>query len=164
LGQRALSSGYTRSARQLARQLTNFSIQRSTKALIDEAVVGKSTSDVDELVKDVCTFVRNIAGYTFPVRLRALDRIQREVFPRRGRRPGDYSAYVARVEGLFLETPLVALDEYGIPPELAAKIRGHLRPDGDLDRVLARLARLDAEQLNVTPFERELIVYAQDGL
>ena len=164
LGQRALASGYTRSARQLARQLMNFSMLESTKALIDEAAAGKSTSDVDELVKDVCTFVRNIAGYTFPVRLRALDRIQQEVFSRTGRPPGDYSGYVARVEGLFLEPPLVALDEYGIPPELATKIRGHLRPDGDLDRVLARLGRLDAEQLNVTPFEREMIVYAQDGL
>jgi late competence protein required for DNA uptake (superfamily II DNA/RNA helicase) len=164
LGQRALSSGYTRSPRQLARQLMNFSIQGSTKALIDEAAAGKAAADVDELVKDVCTFVRNIAGYTFPVRLRALDRIQQEVFPSTGRAPGDYSSYVARVEGLFLEPPLVALDEYGIPPELAVKIRGQLRPDGDLDRVLGRLARLDAGQLDVTPFERELIVYAQQGL
>jgi hypothetical protein len=49
-----------------------------------------------QLVTDVCGFVRNIAGYAFPVRLRALDRIQREVFTSLGWPPGDYASYVAR--------------------------------------------------------------------
>jgi hypothetical protein len=163
LGKRALSSGYSTSFSQLARQINNFSIRASTKALIDEAVAQNPSADIDRLVTDVCGFVRNIAGYAFPVRLRALDRIQREVFAGVGRRPGAYASYVARVEGLFLDMPLVALDEYGLPPELAQKLRGQLRPDGDLDRVLGRLLKL-VPGPELTPFERELVRYAQEGL
>jgi hypothetical protein len=159
-----LSSAYTKTPKQLTRQLMNFSFKASTKALIDEAVAQEPQADIDKLVKDVCAFVRNIAGYTFPVRLRALDRIQREVFSSLGREPGDFSSYIARVEGLFLEIPLVALDEYGVPPELAAKLRGVLRPDGDLDAVLGRLRMIDADQQSLTPFEAELVRYAQRGL
>jgi hypothetical protein len=164
LGKGALSSGYSTSFSQLSRQLMNFSMQASAKALIDEAVAQKPTSDIDQLVTDVCGFVRNIAGYAFPVRLRALDRIQREVFTSMGWPPGDYSSYVARVEGLFLETPLVALDEYGVPPELAEKLRRFLKPDGDLDGVLNRLAQLQPAPGHLTPFEVELVRYAQTGL
>jgi hypothetical protein len=164
LGAGALSTAYTRSFSQLARQINNFSIQASTKTLIDEAVGQKQpTDDIDKLVTDVCRFVRNIAGYTFPVRLRALDRIQREVFTSLGLPPGDYASYVTRVEGLFLEMPLVALDEYGLPPELATKLRAQLRPDGDLDGVLERLATLKPPT-TLTPFELELTRYAQAGL
>lgn len=159
-----LMSSYTRTYKQLTRQLMNFSIQGSAKALIDEAVAKQPNAGIDSLVKDVCYFVRNIAGYAFPVRLRALGRIQEEVFTKVGRQPGNYASYVARVEGLFLDVPLVALDEYGVPPELAQKLRAELRPAGDLDAVLKRLARLDTEKLSVTPFEAELVRYAQAGL
>ncbi|HEX5308684.1 MAG TPA: DEAD/DEAH box helicase [Solirubrobacteraceae bacterium] len=156
-----LMSSYTRTYKQLTRQLMNFSIQGSAKALIDEAVAKQPNADIDSLVKDVCYFVRNIAGYVFPVRLRALDRIQEEVFTKIGRQPGNYASYVARVEGLFLDVPLVALDEYGVPPELAQKLRAELRRAGDLDAVLKRL---DPKNLSVTPFEAELLRYAQAGL
>jgi hypothetical protein len=93
-----------------------------------------------------------------------LDRIQVEVFATMGFRPGNYASYVARVEGLFLAPPLVALDEYGVPPELAQKLHAQLRPEDDLDAVLKRLAKLDAEKLPLTAFEAELLRYAQSGL
>lgn len=159
-----LSSSYTKTPKQLTRQLMNFSFKGTTKALIDEAVTQEPTADVDKLVKDVCLFVRNIVAFTFPVRLRALDRIQREVFTSLGRQPGNFAGYIARVEGLFLEQPLVALDEYGVPPELATKLRSALRPDGDLDAVLGRLRDIDASQPSLTSFESELVLYAQRGL
>jgi hypothetical protein len=159
-----LTSSYTRTYKQLTLRLMNFSMKGSAKTLIDEAVAERPNADIDSLVKDVCYFVRNIAGYAFPVRLRALDRIQEEVFTKTGHRPGNYASYVARVEGLFLDAPLVALDEYGVPPELAQKLRAELRPAGDLDAVLRRLAQLDPESLSVTPFEAELVRYAQAGL
>jgi hypothetical protein len=167
LGRNGLASAYTTSPVQLTRQLMNFSIKASTKALIEEAVGKNQVEDVhalDKLIKDVCQFVRSIAGYSFPVRLRALDRIQTEVFGRLGYARGDYSAYAARVEGLFLESPLVALDEYGVPPELAEKLRYRLMPDGDLDGVLSRLKELDAAELGLNDFEAELVAYAQRGL
>jgi hypothetical protein len=159
-----LMSSYTRTYKQLTLRLMNFSIKGSAKTLIDEAVAERPDASIDSLVKDVCYFVRNIAGYAFPVRLRALDRIQEEIFTKTGHRPGNYASYVARVEGLFLDAPLVALDEYGVPPELAQKLRAVLRPAGDLDAVLKRLAHLDPDKLSVTPFEAELVRYAQTGL
>lgn len=167
LGRGGLASAYTTSAVQLTRQLMNFSVKGSTKALIDETVAKNQVQDVhelDKLIKDICQFVRSIAGYSFPVRLRALDRIQGEVFGRLGYEPGDYSAYAARVEGLFLDSPLVALDEYGIPPELAEKLRNQLRPDGDLDDVLSRLKTINTDGLGLSAFEAELVSYAQKGL
>lgn len=167
LGRTGLVSAYTRTPLQLARQLTNFSVKGSAKALIEETVLKDKVSDVhalDKLIKDICQFVRSIAGYSFPVRLRALERIQAEVFGRLGLDSGEYSAYAGRVEGLFLESPLVALDEYGVPPELAEKLGAYLQPDGDLDGVLSRLKELSAPDLGVTAFEEELIRYAQEGL
>jgi DEAD/DEAH box helicase len=167
LGRNGLFSAYTRTPLQLARQLMNVSVQGSTKALIDEIVSKEGVQDVnalDKLIKDVCQFVRSIAGYSFPVRLRALERIQADVFGRLGLQAGDYSVYAGRVEGLFLDSPLVALDEYGVPPELAQKLEEYLRPDGDLDAVLGRLKEIDAGNLGLTGFEEELVLYAQEGV
>lgn len=163
-GRANIASAFTRTHRQLAYQLRNFGMKASPRALIAEAVAEAPSPDIDVLVKDVCGFVRNIAGFAFPVRLRALERIQREVFMRAGLRPGDYSQYISRVESLFLDTPLVALDEYGVPPELALKLRSQLRPDGDLDAVLARLSLIDPTRLTLTEFEQEMLAYAQAGL
>jgi hypothetical protein len=78
--------------------------------------------------------------------------------------PGDYLPYISRVEGLFLESPLLALDEYGLPPELAQKLARRLQPDGNLDAVLMRLGGLDADALDLTPFEAEMVRFAQSGI
>jgi hypothetical protein len=167
LGSKGLASSYTKTQSQLTRQLMNFSIKKSTKALIDEAVAkepGIGVDALDTLIKEICKFVRTIAGYSFPVRLRALNRIQADVFGRVGLEPGDYSAYAGQVEGLFLESPLVALDEYGVPPELAFKLKAWLQPEGDLDAVLTRLKGIDESDLGLTSFEAELVRYAQEGL
>jgi len=159
-----LSSSYVRSWNQLARHLSNFSQKGSARELILEATTDADPRQVDSKVMDVCYFIRNIAGYSFPLRLRALDRIQREIFESQGRAPGDYSVYAGRVEGLFLESPLVALDEYGVPPELASKLRNLLEPDGDLDGVLARLKGVPVDELELSDFEKEMVLYAQAGL
>lgn len=167
LGPTGLSTSYTKTHPQLANRLMNFSIRKSTKALIDEAVSKNQNLDddaLDTMIKEICRFVRSIAGYSFPVRLRALDRIQKDVFGRLGLAPADYSVYAGQVEGLFLESPLVALDEYGVPPELAYKLKPWLQPDGDLDGVLDRLKGIDESGLGLTSFEAELVRYAQEGL
>ncbi len=65
--------------------------------------------------------------------------------------------------GLFLDMPLVTLDEYGLPPEFAAKLRTQLRPDSDLDGVLA-LQALTFLLGALSSFEAEVLAYAQAGL
>ncbi len=163
-GKRPLSGDYVRTSSQLTRQLMNFSMTGTTKALIDEAITTQKGEDLDKTIAGVCAFVRNVASFTFPIRMRALDRIQRDVLTRSGLRCGDYRAYIARVEGLFLDSPLLALDEYGVPPELATKLKSHLAPDGDLDGVLSRLSKLRPDSLGLSEFEREMLTYAQSGL
>jgi hypothetical protein len=161
---RQLRSGYVKSPRQLAFRLRRLSAVGSARALIEAEPEAADPEKVDELVQGVSEFLRRIAGYQFPMRLRALERIQEVVFPRHGLRPGNYGAYAVRVENLFLPNPLIALDEYGIPPELARKLRHDLQADGDLDLVLERLAAIDPGRDDLSEFEVELLTEAQASL
>jgi len=161
---RQLRSGYVKSARQLAFRLRRLAAVGSARALIDAEPESADSGKVDDLVQGVSEFLRRIAGYQFPMRLRALERIQEVVFPRFGLRPGSYGAYALRVENLFLPNPLIALDEYGIPPELARKLRHDLQADGDLDLVLERLAAIDPGRGDLSEFEVELLTEAQASL
>jgi hypothetical protein len=165
LGSRDLSGDYVRSWDQLARQLSTFARSGSPRALVVEATAGMQPGDaLDKKIAGVCAFVRSVASYAFPVRLRALNRIQREVFAAVGLQPGEYTPYISRVESLFMQVPLLVLDEYGVPPELASKLAHRLQPDGDLDAVLARLGGMNADALGLTSFETEMVRYAQSGL
>ena len=97
------------------------------------------------------------ANIGFPRLLRAVDHIQRYVFASAGLTPGDYEAYASQVESLFHEPTLIALDEYGIPFQLALKIAPELQPLDDLDQVLIRLKGLLLDDLGLLPFEREVL-------
>jgi hypothetical protein len=55
--------------------------------------------------------------------LRALDRIQKDVFGRVGYDAGEFEYFARSVENYFLEPEIVALDEYGVPIEIARKLR-----------------------------------------
>jgi hypothetical protein len=54
------------------------------------------------------------------------------------------------------------LDEYGVPPQLAA--RALPERAADLDDRLEQLRRLKPEAMNMSPFERELLESAQARL
>jgi len=121
-------------------------------------------TDPDKAVEDTLHFLRTWASFHFPKLLQALDRIQRDVLGRLGLPTGNYEAYATRVENFFLPAEIVALDEYGLPVELARKLRSRLESDGDLDAALAKLKRLDPRALDLSSFERELVRHAQAGL
>jgi hypothetical protein len=89
----------------------------------------------------------------------ALSRIQAAVFGRAGIRPGDYSAYAAQVESLFTNPVAATLDEYGIPLELAEKLRRVIGTTTDLDLALANIKKCKVGLLvpELHPFERELV-------
>lgn len=157
----SLRSGYVRSASQLAFRLDRLSRAEGARGLIEQSV---QDALADEAVRDVSNFLRNVAGHTFPMRLRALERIQEVIFERADLRPGRYGPYAVQVENLFLPNPLIALDEYGVPPELARKLIDDLRPEGNLDAVLARLAAYDLDLGDLSEFERELLLDAQRSL
>jgi hypothetical protein len=120
---------------------------------------------LDQVLLNVLQFQRNGLAFEVPKWLKTVDRLQRELLPRRGLRPGDYSGYLTRIENLFLPHPLGFLDEYGLPPQLAQKLDHALRREGDeLDDVLGRLVHLDVEALELAPFERRLLKEARTDL
>jgi hypothetical protein len=147
---------------QLGVQLIALYDQPSTSHLIRTAF--NYHKDADKAVEQVLDFLRLWATFHFPQLLRALDRIQRDVFRRVHREPGDYSVYASKVENLFTDPALIALDEYGIPLEVARKLAAYLRPFDNLDEALAKLERLDLGRTTLSKFERIVVKDAQDSL
>lgn len=82
----------------------------SARLLINKAY--QHHQDADAAVQQVLDFLKLWANFHFPQFLRALDRIQRDVFRRVNMRAGNYEVYAARVENLFTDAALVALEEY----------------------------------------------------
>ncbi|HLG16394.1 MAG TPA: hypothetical protein VJH03_18085 [Blastocatellia bacterium] len=91
----------------------------------------------------------------------AVSRIQRAVFEPRGLRFGDFSSFASRVECRFTNPVVAALDEYGVPLQLGAKIARALGETEDLDVALANLKELRIDELPLDEFERELLTDAK---
>jgi DEAD/DEAH box helicase/Helicase conserved C-terminal domain len=157
-----LGAGTAVSANQLGVKLIQLHDAPTTKKLIQQAF--EYTKEADAAVQQVLDFLKLWAGYHFPQLLRALDRIQKDVFRRAGLSAGDYSVYAARIENRFLDPSLIALEEYGIPLEVAVKLRRYLSPYENLDGVLKNLRRLAIERINLSKFERAVVEDAQRTL
>jgi hypothetical protein len=157
-----LGAGSAVSSKQLGFKLIELHEAPTTKALIREAFA--YFKDADQSVQQVLDFLRLWANFHFPQFLRALDRIQRDVFQRAGLPSGDYGVYAAKVENRFIDPSLVALEEYGIPIEVAQKLYRYLRPYEDLDGALEKLRGLPIEKTRLLGFERAVVEDAQKTL
>lgn len=135
--------GQAASGKQLAFRLHRYRGARSVRKLIlQELSQQRENPDADDAVESVLEFIRYWATFNFPRYLMALDRIQRDVLERAGRRAGNYSVFAAMLENQFLPAGVAALDEYGLPIQVAEKIADRLgRPDS-LDLALERLRRM----------------------
>lgn len=157
--------GGVSSGQQLAFKVDRFRKATTVKNLILRELASQESPDADAAVEDVLDFVRTWAGFHFPRYLMALDRIQREVFMPWIGAAGDYSAYASRVENMFTSTGLVALDEFGIPLQVAEKISDRLGDHSSVDGVLAGLRALSIDTVSgLSAFERELVLDAQRSL
>jgi hypothetical protein len=116
-------------------------------------------SDPNDAVEGMLDFMRYWPGHHFPRLLAALQRIEEEVFPIHGHRPGNYAFYNSRVEQLFLPRFAAALEEYGLPSQVAMKVPGLLRDADSLDVVLERL-RQTPNVASLTHFEQQLLAEA----
>lgn len=153
------------SAKQLTFRIDRLRKARSVKKLILSELAQQESPDADAAVEDVLDFVRTWASFHFPRYLMALDRIQREIFMPWIGSSGDYSAYAANVENLFSSSGLVALDEYGIPLQVAEKISGNLGEHSTVDGAIAGLRNIRMKDLEkLSAFEKELVVNAQQSL
>jgi hypothetical protein len=118
----------------------------------------------DEAVERVLQFERTWAGFEFPRYLMALSRIQEHVLKSLGYSFGDFGHFASAVECLFRNPVVAALDEYGIPTQLAERIQGTLGSEDDLDLALLNLKKADLTKVKLDPFERELLADAQKAL
>lgn len=118
----------------------------------------------DDAVEAAMDFQRTWASFKVPRILGAVDLIQRDVFEKLGLFPGDYSAYISRVESLFMPKEIVALDEYGLPVELGRKIQQKLVLEKGLDAAIESVRALDPLQFAISDFERKMIKDCQQCL
>ncbi|MFG1910998.1 DEAD/DEAH box helicase [Kribbella sp. NPDC048928] len=160
--QRGMSAGVA-SGRQLAFLLNRLSQQAGdVRNIIDQRL--SDGEEIDNAVENSLDFIRYWPGHNFPRYLMTIDRIQKEILPRLGMIPGDYRFYASTVENLFLPPPLQTLEEYGVPIQLAVKLQNLLVPDNDIDALLERLASLEIGELELHPFEKEMLSDAQQFL
>jgi len=118
----------------------------------------------DEAVERVLQFDRVWAGFEFPRYLMALSRIQQHVLGSLGLKTGNYAFFSSQVECLFRNPVVAALDEYGIPMQVAERIQPILGTTSDLDVAVQNLKRIDLKLLSLDAFERELLEDAKQYL
>lgn len=111
----------------------------------------------NEAVERVLGFDRNWAGFEFPRLLMSLWRIQRHVFQERFGRSGNYSFFAARVEQLFRNPALVALEEYGLPLQIGEKVNARVDLSEDLDEAIAQSRAVDATDCALNSFEATVL-------
>lgn len=157
-----LGSGSVSNPKQLTFLILKLRSHPSVRELIENQI--PYSDNPDKAVSKVLDFLRLWASFQFPRLLRALSRIQAYILRRAGKDPGDYEAFASQVENLFMDPTLIALDEYGIPIQLARKLAPQLKPNGDLDEVLARLKALPLDEMELHPFEHEILRDAQSYL
>ena len=161
-----VSRNAVRSDRQLAFLITRLQERGASEFVTDQAFASGPgvRADPSERVENALEFLRTWASFYFPRALSALELIQREVFERLGLPVGSYSAFAVRVEHLMLPPSLAALDEYGLPLQLAKRLEGRLPAEEGLDVVLDALRGLDIEQLDLARFEAGLLHELQRSL
>lgn len=147
-----------RSGKQLAYRINGVRILKNVRALIEKEIERiEEPEEINEAIENVLDFVRAWAQYNYPKYLMALNRIQDEIYTARNLEPGDFSYFATQIECLFTDPLFVALDEYGIPIQTSNKIKESLNLNGDLDYLLSQIKKLQVENLNIMPFERELM-------
>jgi hypothetical protein len=146
------------SSKHLAFRINRVVQYKSMQRIIRSRLMYTDNSEeISTKIDDELNFIRLWVMHTFPKYLRALDSIQKEVFTKLGLEAGDYSSFANQLENLFSDPTITALDEYGIPLQIAQKIQAGLRPNGNLDEVLINLKNLDLSGFELTAFEIEVI-------
>ena len=161
-----INRGAVRSDRQLAFLVTKLQELGATGFIRDQAFASgaRVTSDPSERVENALEFLRNWASFHFPNALTALERIQTEVFESLGLMSGSYTAFAVRIENLMLPPALVALDEYGLPIQIAVRLERLLSVEDGVDAVLNDLRHLNIDQLRLSSFEAELLEEVRESL
>ena len=126
--------------------------------IMNELAPGRYQAEsVDEAVERVLSFNRNWAGFEFPRLLVSLSRIQTHILELKFGWSGNYSFFAARVEQLFSNRALVAMEEYGLPLQIGEKVGRHIDLSEDLDTALAQIREVSGVDCDLNTFEAEIL-------
>ena len=92
-----------------------------------------------------------------------LSRIQESVLTAQGSSAGNYIYFAHQVETVFRGDAVKALDEFGIPWQIAKKLEKYLPNESSIDDCLKTLSDLPPGSTNLTPFEQDILQYAKAG-
>lgn len=154
------------SAKQLHWHLSRLSQDGGLRAYLSDVANGVLPGqDVSTKIDEALKIARNIVSYRFPQDLMVVHNIQLEVASMLDLVAGDYSVYADAANHLFLPATIAALDEYGVPLQIARKIAGYLEPHHVLDDVISKLRGLDPDDIDLlTDFERRWLRVVQESL
>ena len=162
--QRAKGGVY--SASQLTFKIWNLRQNPDVKSrILAELEPGQYQAEsADEAVERVLSFDRNWAGFEFPRLLMSLWRIQAHIFEAKFGRCGNYSFFAARVEQLFRNPALVALEEYGLPLQIGEKVSRYIQLSEDLDTAIAQVRDVSNRDCDLNSFESKILKEVQETI
>lgn len=158
-----IAQGSVRTASQLTFLISRLRERQPVSQLILEQMSFLNIS-ADDAAEGVLVFLRLWASFHFPRLLRVLGKIQLDVFTRLGLPTGQYDQFATLIENQFFDPALMALDEYGLPNEIAKKLERLLVPNTGLDSALERIKNLDIDRLDLSRFEKRILTDTIAGI
>jgi hypothetical protein len=154
------------SASQLHWHLSRLSQDGGLRAYLADVAKGVLPhQDISSKIDEALKIARNIVSFSFPQDLMVIHNIQLEVAAMLDVQAGDYTVYAEAANHLFLPATVAALDEYGVPLQIAGKISSRLEPHIVLDAVISKLRGLEVDEVGeLTDFERRWIRTVQETL
>jgi len=147
-----------RSASQLTLLVNRYRKNPDYAEQLSAAIAGKTGDEADDALESFLEFARQWLSFKAPRLVSAVGRIQNEVFLRHGITPGNYAFFCSQLESLFMNPVVTALEEYGVPIQIASRLVPKLGDPKTLDEALAGLARRrPAAFSGLTAFEQALI-------
>ncbi len=130
--------------------------KKTVSALVAAELDYNKNATPSEALETVLKFVRQWGEFHFPRYLTSLDKIQKSVFERAGKKPGDYSVFGSSVKRLFMPPSATVLEEYGLPFQVTLQIE-KANPLGDeVDDILKSLQEIDIASIGLKPIEVEM--------
>jgi hypothetical protein len=129
--------------------------------ILNELTPGEySAKTPDEAVERVLEFDRTWASFELPRLLRAFSDVRAYVLGGES----TYGVYAGQVENLFRKPFRIALEEFGLPLQIADKLSFFLDSADTIDSALNRIRDLPTNRLGLSQFELELLGNCQSDL
>ena len=133
------------SAEQLATRISLLRRHKGQIRLLAEEEMSFAHSAPDEAVEGVLDFIREWPTHRFPRLLTVLQAVTEDVFTQYNLQAGNYANYAGAVAALFRPPMHTALEEYGLPAPLTARLGRFIAldsPTSQIDNVLDQLRRI----------------------